>query len=298
LAAGSSATRSRDEEGLTRADEPVCIQVTIWEEIDVDLGIAGKTALVSGGSKGIGGAIARELAAEGARVVVTARGQEAIDQTVARIEQSGGTASGIAADFTTKSGIDTAVSHAEQTYGPVDIAVFNVYGPRTGRYEETSDDDFLMAYNDMVMALHWMTQRVLPGMRKAGWGRLVNVNSIGSKEVHRELPLFTANATRVAAVSFNKTLSAEVGPDGITVNTLGTGGFMTERYREYMTSQAQSRGDAYDEFIARRRDDIPVGRLGDPEEMAAVAAFLCSTRASFVTGQFIVVDGGKVRTLW
>jgi 3-oxoacyl-[acyl-carrier protein] reductase len=264
----------------------------------VDLGIAGKTALVSGGSKGIGGAIARELAAEGARVVVTARGQEAIDQTVADIEKAGGTASGIAADFTTKEGIHAAIDFTEATYGAPEIAIFNVYGPQSGRYEDTTDEDFSTAYNDMVMALHWMTQRVLPAMKEAGWGRLVTVNSTGSKEVHRELPLFTANATRVAAVSFNKTLSAEVGPFGITVNTLGTGGFATERYTRYMTAQAAARGEDYDAFTGMLRDTVPVGRIGYPEEIAAVAAFLSSTRASFVTGQFVVVDGGEVRTLW
>jgi 3-oxoacyl-[acyl-carrier protein] reductase len=268
------------------------------ETVTVDLGIAGKTALVSGGSKGIGGAIARELAAEGARVVVTARGKEAIDATVADITAAGGTATGFAADFTTKDGVHAAVEHAERNYGPVEIAVFNVYGPTDGRYEDATDEDFTKAYNDMVLALHWMTHRVLPGMKQAGWGRLVTVNSIASKEVHRELPLFTANATRVAAVSFNKTLSAEVGQYGITVNTLGTGGFITDRYTTYMKKRAAERGEPYDAFAAARRDDIPVGRLGYPEEMAAVAAFLCSARASFVTGQFVVVDGGLVRTLW
>ena len=98
-------------------------------------------------------------------------------------------------------------------------------------------------------------------------------------------------------MAFNKTLSAEVGEYGITVNTLGTGGFMTERYIEYMTAQAAERGAVYDEFTAAQRDDVPVGRLGRPEEIAAMAAFLCSTRASYITGQFIVVDGGLVRTL-
>ena len=264
----------------------------------MDLGIAGKTALVSGGSKGIGRAIARELASEGARVVVVARGKEAIDATVADIKAAGGTATGIVADFTTKKEIHAAVGLAEQAYGRVGIAIFNVYGPQDGRYEDTTDENFTTAYNDMLMALHWMTRRVLPGMKETQWGRLVTVNSIGSKEVHRQLPLFTANATRVAAVAFNKTLSAEVAQYGITVNTLGTGGFITDRYVEYMTKQAAERGISYDADTAARRDDIPAGRLGYPEEMAAVAAFLCSTRASYVTGQFVVVDGGLVRTLW
>jgi 3-oxoacyl-[acyl-carrier protein] reductase len=264
----------------------------------MDLGIRDKVAIVSGASKGIGRAIAAELAREGAKVVATARGQQALDDAVAAIRGAGGTATGVAADMTCKDEIERVVQAARDTYGPVEIAVFNVYGPQSGRYEGVTDDAMLTAFNDMVMALHWLTQAVLPDMKARGWGRLVNVNSISSKEVHRDLPLFTANPTRVAAVSFNKTLSAEVGQFGITVNTLGTGGFLTERYSEYMRKQAEERGGTYDELTAMQRDDVPVGRMGYPEEMAAVAAFLCSSRASYVTGQFIVIDGGLVRTLW
>ena len=264
----------------------------------MDLGVRDKIALVSGGSKGIGRAIAQELAREGVRVAVTARGQAALDETVQAITDEGGSAIAMAADFTKRPEIERVCRDVKTALGPIDIAVFNVYGPRSGRYEDTTDEDFHTAYNDMVMAMHWMTRTVLPDMRERRWGRLITVNSIGSKEVHRDLPLFTANATRVAAVAFNKTLSAEVGGDGITVNTLGTGGFLTDRYVEYMTAQAEERGESYDQLTAMQRDDVPVGRLGFPEEMAAVAAFLCSTRASYVTGQFLVVDGGLVRTLW
>jgi 3-oxoacyl-[acyl-carrier protein] reductase len=264
----------------------------------MDLGLTGKVALVSGASKGIGRAIAAELANEGARVVETARGQESLDEAVAAIRASGGDATGVLADMTKKDDIDRAVRVANETFGPVDIAVFNVYGPTSGAYEDVTEEALQTAFNDMVLALHWLTQAVLPSMRERKWGRLLNVNSISSKEVHRALPLFTANPTRVAAVSFNKTLSAEVGRDGVTVNTLGTGGFLTERYSSYMRNLAEQRGEAYDEMTAMQRDDVPVGRLGYPEEIAAVAAFLCSQRASFVTGQFVVVDGGLVRTLW
>ncbi|MET0143640.1 MAG: SDR family oxidoreductase [Ilumatobacteraceae bacterium] len=264
----------------------------------MDFGIGGKVALVSGGSKGMGRATAEELGREGCKVIVTARGQEAIDETVNAIVDAGGTAVGVAGDFTVKEEIERIIATGRDALGPIEIAVFNVYGPTTGRYVDVTDEALTDAYNDMVLALHWMTQAVLPDMKAAGWGRLVTINSISSKEVHRALPLFTANLTRVAAVSFNKTLSAEVGEHGITVNTMGTGGFLTERYTTYMTKQAEERGETYDEFAAMRRDDVPVGRIGYPEEMAAAVAFLCSTRASFITGQFIVVDGGAVRTLW
>jgi 3-oxoacyl-[acyl-carrier protein] reductase len=264
----------------------------------MDFGIKDKVALVSGGSKGIGRATASELGREGCQVIVTARGTEAVDDTVDSIRAAGGTAVGITGDFTKKDDIGRVVAEGRQLLGPIDIAVFNVYGPTTGRYEDLDDKAFSDAYNDMVMSLHWMTSAVLPDMKTSGWGRLVTINSVSSKEVHRSLPLFTANVTRVAAVSFNKTLSAEVGPYGITVNTMGTGGYLTDRYSSYMRRQAEERGVDYDEFTAARRDDIPVGRLGYPEEMAAAVAFLCSSRASFITGQFIVVDGGAVRTLW
>jgi 3-oxoacyl-[acyl-carrier protein] reductase len=264
----------------------------------VDLGIRDKVALVSGGSKGMGRATAEELGREGCKVIVTARGREAVDDTVAAIRADGGTATGISGDFTKKDEIGRIVAEAREHFGPISIAVFNVYGPTTGRYEELHDSAFTDAYNDMVMALHWMTSAVLPDMQQSGWGRLVTINSISSKEVHRTLPLFTANVTRVAAVSFNKTLSAEVGQYGITVNTMGTGGFLTERYSSYMRKQAEIHGQEYDEFTAMRREEIPIGRLGYPEEMAAAVAFLCSDRASYITGQFIVVDGGAVRTLW
>jgi 3-oxoacyl-[acyl-carrier protein] reductase len=264
----------------------------------MDLGLAGRVALVSGGSKGIGRAISEELAREGCRVVVAARGQEALDDTVGAIEAAGGTALGVTADFTVKGDIARVVAEAHAVFGPVGVAIFNVHGPNDGWFDETSDEGFERAYNDMVMALVWMTRAVVPDMKDAGWGRLVTIGSICVKEPHRNLPLVSANVTRVGAVALNKSLSAELGPFGITVNTLATGSFMTGRYRSYMERMAAERGEPFDEFAAARRDDIPVGRLGDPGEMAAVAAFLCSERASYVTGQTVAVDGGRVLTLW
>lgn len=264
----------------------------------MDLGIAGKVALVSGGSKGIGRAISEELGREGCKVVVTARGKEAVDETVASIHAVGGTAVGVPGDFTSQDDIDRIVDQARSAFGPIGIAVFNVYGPQSGRFDESDDTDFLAAYNDMVMSLAWMVRATVPDMKTHNWGRLVTVGSICAKEPHRELPLVTANVTRVGAVALNKSLSAELGPFGITVNTLATGGFMTERFSSYMRVRAEERGQAYDEFEAAKSQAVPVGRLGRPDEMAAVCAFLCSTRASYVNGQMIVVDGGRVTTLW
>jgi 3-oxoacyl-[acyl-carrier protein] reductase len=262
------------------------------------LGIEGKVALVSGGSKGIGRAISEDLGREGCKVAVSARGHEAVDQTVEAIRAAGGTATGIPGDFTQRAEIGRIVAEARAALGPIQIAVFNVYGPNDGWFDESTDDDFAKAYNDMVMALVWMTRAVVPDMKDAGWGRLVTIGSTCAKEPHRTLPLVTANVTRIGAVALNKSLAAELGPHGITVNTLATGGFLTDRYRSYMERMAVEQGRPFDPANAGRRDDVPVGRLGRPEEMAAVAAFLCSTRASYVTGQMIVVDGGSTETLW
>jgi 3-oxoacyl-[acyl-carrier protein] reductase len=264
----------------------------------MDLGIAGKVALVSGGSKGIGQAIATELSREGARVVVAARGREAVDSTVAAIRAAGGTAQGAYADMTTKPGVEAAVDEARRTFGEVDIAINNVYGPTHGRFDETTDDNFREAYEHIVMSAVYLARAVIPSMKQKGWGRIVSIGSICVKEPHRELPLTTANVTRVGTTALNKSLSEELGRFGITVNSLATGGFFTDRYRSYFERRAHERGEVFDDAKAMIDDEVPVGRLGRPEEMAAVCAFLCSTRASYLTGQTVVVDGGRVRTLW
>lgn len=279
----------------------------------MDLGIAGKVALVSGGSKGMGRATAEELGREGCRVVVTARGREAIDETVEAIRAAGGTAIGVPGDFTVRDEIERIVATARAELGPVEIAVFNVYGPTHGRYDEVTDDALQAAYNDMVMALHWMTQAVLPDMKTAKWGRLVTINSISSKEVHRELPLFTANLTRVAAVSFNKTLSAEVGQYGITVNTMGTGGFMTDRYSSYMRKRAEEQGVEYDEYAAmpsrsgglatrrrcrpRSRSCARRGRASSPGSSSSSTAGTCAPCGEAGLGMCgdVAYLGGQVR---
>lgn len=263
----------------------------------MDFGIKGKVAISSGGSKGMGRSVSEDLAREGCRVVVAARGREAVDEVVANIRASGGEAVPAYVDMATKDGIAEAVRIARDTWGDPDIVVGNVYGPQHGRWEETQEDDFREAFEDMVMSQFYLLRAVTPAMKEKGWGRIVLINSTSSKEPHKELPLVTANVTRIAATSLNKSVANELGPFGITINTIGTGGFATERYTSYMKRTIEASGRDYDEREATRRTEIPVGRLGHPDEIAAVIVFLCSARASYVTGQFIVVDGGGVKSL-
>jgi 3-oxoacyl-[acyl-carrier protein] reductase len=264
----------------------------------MDFGIKGKIAVSGGGSKGMGRAVSEDLAREGCRVVVAARGREAVDETVAKIKAEGGEAVGVYADMSTKEGIFKVQAEAREAFGDPDIVVGNVYGPTHGRWDDTKDEDFLSAYESIVMSQVHLLRAFTPAMRANKWGRIVLINSIASKEPHKELPLVTANVTRVGALSLNKSVSDEIAKDGVTINTIGTGGFATDRYTENMKRMTIENGMEWDEREMERKKEIPVGRLGRPEEMSAVIAFLCSARASFVTGQFIVVDGGHVKALY
>jgi len=264
----------------------------------MDFGITGKVALVSGASKGIGKACAEELASNGCKVVIVARGQEGVDAAVAEMTVKGHRIAGTTADMTTAEGVKQAVEFARSTFGDPDIAVANVYGPKHGRWDDTKEADFREAYEHIVMGLVHLTREVEGHMRRQHWGRLVTIGSNCVKEPHRKLPLLTANVTRVGAVAFNKTLSDELAPYGITVNTLATGGFATERFEEYMRQFATDNDIAYEDLLTDLAKDVPLARFGRPEEMAAVCAFLCSERSSYVTGQTIVVDGGLTKTLW
>ena len=197
-----------------------------------------------------------------------------------------------------KQGIASAFDAARQAYGDPDIAIGNVYGPVHGSWEETREQDFRDAYEGIVMSQVHFLREATPSMQKKGWGRVVLVNSMASKEPHREFPLLTANVTRVGAHALNKTVAAELAADGITINTLGTGVFATDRLISYHRTRAAAQGRLFSLSDPDLVADIPAKRPGKPEEMAAVAVFLCSEGAAYLTGQFIVVDGGATRALF
>jgi 3-oxoacyl-[acyl-carrier protein] reductase len=267
----------------------------------MDLGIAGKVAFVSGGSMGMGRTTAELLAAEGCRVVVAALPDHAasIDDTVAAINASGGHAVGVAADLTLEADVNRAVAAATDAFGTApDIAVANVGGPKQGDFFDVTNDDFGQALHAMAMSMIYLARSVIPHMRQQRWGRIVALNSGAAKEPPPELPHILANTSRAAVVTFNKSLANEFGRDGITVNTIATGYIATPRMQAYYDKLAVDRGVSADSLVAELTANVPARRIGTPEEMAGVIAFLCSQQAGYVTGEFIAVDGGFHRSAW
>jgi 3-oxoacyl-[acyl-carrier protein] reductase len=250
----------------------------------VDLGIEGRTALVMAASRGIGKGIAGALAREGARVAISSRSKEALR---AAAEEIGGEVRSFPADTHDLERLRRLPGEVADAFGPVEILVANTGGPPGGGALDNSLEEWEAAFRSLVLAPRVLIEEVLPGMRERGWGRIVNV---ASSSVREPIPgLALSNANRLATVGLLKTLSDEVAGDGITVNTVATGMFATDRLADRHGSLEQA------EAAARER--IPAGRLGRPEEYGDLVAFMCSERAAYLTGAVIPLDGGMLRSV-
>jgi 3-oxoacyl-[acyl-carrier protein] reductase len=261
----------------------------------MDLGLRDRVALVAAGSKGLGRAIALELAAEGAQVVICARGKDALDATVAEIAAAGGRAFGFVADVSNVADVARLVESARSACGPVDILVTNSGGPRSGTFDVLSPEDWDQATRVLLTSAVELTRAVIPDMRTRRWGRILNITSIAAKQPVDGLML--SNSLRAAVTAFARTLANEVAKDGITVNNLLPGYTRTDRVVDLAAQMAASSGTSPEAVAGRWEAQIPMGRLGEPREFAALAAFLASDRASYITGQSIAVDGGWIRGL-
>jgi 3-oxoacyl-[acyl-carrier protein] reductase len=249
----------------------------------VDLGIAGKVALVTAGTRGIGLGIANALAAEGVRVAVAARTEVDVKRTAAAL---GGL--GIVADLLTEAGCRRAVSETEQSLGSLDILVNNL-GVRAGSsWSDTGPAEFETAFAGNAAVSVRMTQLALPGMIKRGWGRVVVIASLWGREAGGA-PAY--NAAKAAEISFVTSMAREVAAKGVTVNAIAPGSILWEGGGWHRRQQADP--EAIGEFVRR---EMPLGRFGTVEEVATMVTFLCSQQASLVTGACIAVDGAQSRS--
>jgi 3-oxoacyl-[acyl-carrier protein] reductase len=250
----------------------------------VDLGIQGRTALVLGASRGIGRGIAGALAREGARVAISSRSEDSLREAAEEID---GEVRAFPADTDDLDRLRALPAEAAEAFGPVEILVANTGGPPGGGALDNSLEEWEQAFRSLVLAPRVLIEAVLPGMRERGWGRIVNVSSSSIREPIAGLTL--SNSNRLAALGLLETLADEVAGDGVTVNTVATGMFATDRLAD--------RHGSLEAAEAAAKERIPATRLGTPEEYGDLVAFLCSERAAYLTGAVIPLDGGLLRSV-
>jgi 3-oxoacyl-[acyl-carrier protein] reductase len=249
----------------------------------MELGIEGRAALVMGASRGIGKGIAAALAREGARVAIASRTAERVEEAAAEIG-----AEGFVADAGDLERLARLPLEVAEKLGGLDILVANTGGPPPGGALDHGFEEWEAAYRSLVLAPRVLAGAVIPGMRAQGWGRIVNVGSNTTIEPNPALNL--SNSHRMAAVGFLKTLAREVAADGITVNTVATGRFATDR-------MAELHGGSMEAVEAAAAEEVPAKRLGTVEEYGDLVAFLCSNRAAYITGTVVPIDGGLLHSV-
>lgn len=263
----------------------------------MDLGLKDKVAIVLAASKGLGRASAAALAAEGARVTIGARNGQALEQTAQEIQRaSGSPVLAVPTDVTRAEDIEAIVAATVREFGRVDILVNNAGGPPAGKFEAFGDAQWQAAFELNLLSTVRLVRQVLPHMRKTGSGRVITIVSTSVKQPIDGLLL--SNAIRTAVVGLAKTLSVELAPDNITVNNVCPGRILTDRLRQiYKLDEKVQQGMSQEEVLRGISQDIPLGRIGKPEELGALVAFLASQQAAYITGTTIQVDGGLVRSL-
>lgn len=263
----------------------------------MDLGLRGKVALVAAASRGLGRAVAEELAREGASIVMCARGKDALDAAAADIRSAtGANIVSVPADVSRPEDVTRLVKTATDELERIDILVSNAGGPPSGLFESLGPDKWDDAIRLTLLSTVNLCRAVVPGMKERRWGRIINVTSITVKQPVDGLML--SNSLRAGVTGFARTLANEVARDGITVNNILPGFTRTRRVEELAAATAKREGISVEDAIKRSEADIPMRRLGEPREFSALAAFLASERASYITGTSIQVDGGWIRSIF
>jgi 3-oxoacyl-[acyl-carrier protein] reductase len=261
----------------------------------MDLGLKGKTALVLGAGGGLGGAIAKTLATEGAQVAVADINREAADKTVSDIRTAGGSAMALEWDLARLDVIEPNLAAIEKQFGSVDVLVNITGGPPPTLVSGQSAENWRKYFDSMVLSVIAISDAVLPKMREKKWGRIITSTSSGVVAPIANLGL--SNSLRMSLLGWSKTLAGEVGRDGVTVNVVLPGRVATRRITFLDEQKAKREGKAVEDVSAASTATIPVGRYGDPQEYADVVAFMASARASYLTGSVIRVDGGLIASV-
>ncbi len=253
-------------------------------------------ALVCGSTQGIGLAIAQKLAADGFSVVLTARNEEKLKVSLQSLDSSKGqTHHYFVSDFTNPESVKNAVNAFIEKHGSIHILINNTGGPKSGPIVDADTTEFLAAFNQHLICNHILMQAVVPGMKAAGFGRIVNIISTSVKQ---PLPnLGVSNTIRGAVASWSKTLANELGAFGITVNNVLPGATNTQRLTEIAKVKAEKTGESVAEILAEMGQESPMKRIAQPEEVAAAVAFLASDSASYINGINVPVDGGRTKSL-
>ena len=262
----------------------------------MDLGLKNKVALVAASSKGLGRACAHALSAEGAKVAICARDEKALRAAADEIARAtGNEVLAVPADLTHARDCERVVKETVDFFGTLHVLVTNNGGPPAGYFFDFDDNDWYRAVDLTLMSAVRLIRAAVPAMRRQKWGRVINITSVSVKEPLDNLIL--SNALRAGVVGLARTLANQLAADGITVNNVLPGYILTDRVKSLAGTQAKAQGKSPDDILAGFAAPVPIGRIGQPEELAAVVAFLASEQAAYVNGASILVDGGRYKGL-